>query len=74
MKTVLKFNEDERDQAVLAMHGADFYSVLFNFDQQLRSWWKHGNDFENVEDCLEKSREYLRELMDSRGITFEIVS
>ena len=60
MKATLTFNlPEDNDEFTLAQRGREYYSYLWDLDQDLRSWLKHGHQFKSVDEALERIREEL---------------
>jgi len=73
MKAILEFNlpEDNREH-LLAIHGADFNFVCWDLDEILRSFHKHGHDFNTPDEVIKFVRDTLRQSMDDRHITLDM--
>lgn len=74
MKATLTYEfdlPDEQDVMRIQQQAGDMHSVLWNFDQQLRSWCKYGHQFADVDDALQGARDKLREMINDRGVTLE---
>lgn len=60
MQSILQFNlPEDRDDFILAQRGADYFSFLWDLDQDLRSWQKHGHKFKTPDEVIDKIRERL---------------
>uniref|UniRef100_A0A6M3JIB5 Uncharacterized protein n=1 Tax=viral metagenome TaxID=1070528 RepID=A0A6M3JIB5_9ZZZZ len=71
-KLTFTFNlPKQRVEFELAYHGADYHSVLWDLDQQLRNWLKYGHEFTEAGAALEAVREKLHGLMDAEGVVFQ---
>ena len=69
MKATLTFNlPDDNSDFLLAQRGKDYYSYLWDLDQDLRSWLKHGHQFKSIDEALERIREELHEQVNFDGI------
>jgi hypothetical protein len=70
VKAILEFNlPEENSEFLMAQRGGDYFSYLWDLDQQLRSWLKHNNhEFKTVNEALEKIREGLNNEVDFNGI------
>lgn len=70
MKAILEFNlPEENGEFLMAQRGGDYFSYLWDLDQQLRSWLKHNShEFETVNEALEAIREGLNNEVDFNGI------
>ena len=75
METILKFNDEEENKVLLALHGKDFALVLWDIDNQLRRWirGKDKKPFDNVEECLDKVQELLYDSMERYGVSLDII-
>jgi len=60
-KLVFKLPEEE-DAFKLAQRGFDYYSFLFDLDNELRGWLKHGHKFKKPDEVMEHIREELRQV------------
>lgn len=61
-KVTITFNlPDERDDHFLATHGKDFWLVLWNLNQAIRNYLKHGHNFKTADEALEWVREQIPE-------------
>ena len=59
---VIKFNLPQEEQDLkLAQRGRDYYCIIFDVLQEIRSYLKYGHEFKTVEEALEKIRESLCE-------------
>jgi hypothetical protein len=69
MKATLEFNlpEEEREYRI-ANQSADMYAVICHLAERLRSYRKHGNDFENVSEALDTIHTILYDELDARHI------
>ena len=69
MKATLEFNlpEDQRSFEI-ANQSADMYAVICHLAESLRSYRKHGNDFENVNEALDAIHTILYDELNMRGI------
>ena len=69
MKAILEFNlpEDQRSFEI-ANQSADMYAVICHLAESLRSYRKHGNDFENVNEALDAIHTILYDELNMRGI------
>ena len=78
MKAKLEFNlPEDQDDFELATKGGNWYSVVWDMDQWLRSQYKHMPDEEYSEDrynAYVETRDKLRELMSEAGVNLEDVS
>jgi hypothetical protein len=74
MKAILEFNlPEDRNDFEIAAKAMDWSLVLWDVDQQLRSWEKYGNEFQSAGDALEAARICLREKLDERGLNLNMI-
>ncbi len=60
MKAILQFDlPDEEPGFKMATNAGAYFSALWEIDQKLRSWLKHGNQFDMVEDALQEIRDMI---------------
>ena len=72
MKATLEFDTPEEWEHLLAaLHGMDWKSVVWEIDQFLRDKLKYGHDFKSADEALEKTREELRDILQSFGLFLE---
>jgi len=64
--------EDVQQNFLVTFNGYKYESVLYDLDQQLRSWEKYGHNFTSAGEAIEKTREVLHKLMDDEGVKFLI--
>lgn len=75
MKTVIEFDLPEDDDVhKLADNASGLYNSLWDLDQQLRSWIRHGHTFESADDALETVRGALRSFMEDNDVSLEMVA
>ena len=69
MKAILEFNlPEDQKQFEIANQSADMYAVICDLAESLRSYRKHGNDFENVNEALDAIHTILYDELNMRGI------
>ena len=69
MQAVLKFDfPDDREDFELASHALDWYSVVREMDETLRSWLKYGHDFKSADKALEAVRQMLWDNLNDRDL------
>jgi len=64
-----KLPEEESNFRVAAM-SMDWALALWDLDQHLRSLLKYGHEFKSADKALEGIRQYLYNIMEERGISF----
>ena len=71
-KATLTFDmPEEQVEFDLAYHGSDYHNVLWDLDQELRNWLKHGHEFKETGEALEAVRSRIHELMEDQGVHFQ---
>ena len=76
MKAILEFNlPDEKQEYDLANSALNFFSVLWELDQDLRAKTKYAADDlpQDKYDAYEEVRDKLRELMTESNVNFDMV-
>ncbi len=73
MKAILEFNlpDDQREYNV-TIQASKMQSFLWDFSQQLRSWYKYHHDFKDADDALDKIREEFYRLLNEHMINIDI--
>ena len=71
MKKIMIYESPEDDtEFAIANSGQDYHSVLWNIDQELREYFKHGHKFKSADEALECIRVSLRKEMEEHGCRF----
>jgi len=69
MKATLEFNlPEEKYEYKSALQGADLRLTVFNLDNMLRGFLKHGHSFNSADEALEAIRASLREELECYNI------
>jgi len=69
MKATLTFNlPDDQHEFDLAVHGSDFYSILFDLNNEMRSICKYEEHSDEVYDIVERLRNMLLQGTNRTGI------
>jgi hypothetical protein len=73
MKAIIEFNlpEDQREYDLMNQANK-VQSFLWDFSQQLRSWQKYSNDFQNAGDALDKIRTEFHRLLSEQKINIDL--
>ncbi len=73
MKAIFEFNlpEDQHEYEVMSQ-ASRVQSFLWDFSQQLRSWQKYSNDFQNAGDALDKIRTEFHRLLSEQQINIDL--
>lgn len=73
MKAILEFNlpDDQREYNV-TIQASKMQSFLWDFSQQLRSWYKYHHDFKDADDALDKIREEFYRLLNEHMINIDL--
>lgn len=73
MKAILEFNlPEDQHEYDLAVQSQRLHSFLWDFSQQLRSWYKYHNDFKDSNDALDKIREEFYNLLNQHNINIDL--
>jgi len=63
MECIIKFNlPEEEDDMKLALRGSQYYSFIFELDNDLRTWLKHGHEFQDIEHLMRVLRDRIADL------------
>jgi len=61
-KVTITFNlPEEENELKLAQRGKDYFCIIFETLQEIRSYLKYGHEFKDADEALEKIRETLSE-------------
>jgi hypothetical protein len=73
MKAIFEFNlpEDQHEYDVMNQ-SSKVQSFLWDFSQQLRSWYKYHNDFKDANDALNKIREEFHRLLNEHEVNIDL--
>lgn len=73
MKAVFEFNlpEDQREYEVMSQ-ASKTQSFLWEFSQQLRSWYKYGHQFKDADDAVNKIREEFYQLLNQNEVNIDL--
>ena len=73
MKVMLRFDlpDDQRDYEI-AIQAPKIQSFLWDFSQQLRSWYKYHHDFKDANDALDKIRGEFYRLLNEHNINIDL--
>lgn len=73
MIAILQFNlpEDQHEYEV-AIQAPKVQSFLWDFSNQLRSWYKYHHDFKDADDALDKIREEFYNLLNQHNINIDL--
>jgi hypothetical protein len=75
MRAHLSFNlPDDKDDFRLAQMGPELYSIVFELDQKLRGYLKHGHKFKDADDAIETILAELNEESQGMAIRFDSIS
>jgi hypothetical protein len=70
-KAILEFNlPEETVEHRMAVNADNYHAVLWDIDQYLRSKLKYGGLTSEQYDVLDKTREELRDLMNTHNVMF----
>jgi hypothetical protein len=73
MKATLEFTlpEDQNDYEV-AIQAQRVQAFLYDFSQQLRSWYKYHHDFKDADDALGQIRDEFYKLSNEHSINLDL--
>jgi hypothetical protein len=71
MKNILEFNmPDDESNFKMAYQGPSYHVVLWNLDQTMRNYLKHGHQFESIDAAIESIRNELHDQMREHYCSF----
>jgi hypothetical protein len=73
MLVTFEFNlpDDQREYEIMNQ-SLKTQSFLWDFSQQLRSWYKYHHDFKDADDALDKIRDEFYKLINDHGINIDL--
>ena len=73
MKVTFEFilPEDQREYEVMSQ-SPKTQSFLWDFSQQLRSWYKYGHEFKDANDALDKIRDEFYRLLNEHEVNIDL--
>ena len=72
-RVTLAFNLPEEENEYRIMSQAqNSQRVLWDFSQQLRSWYKYHHDFKDADDALDKIRDEFYRLLNEYGVDIDL--
>lgn len=72
-KVTVEYNlPDEQHDYEVAMQASRVQSFLWDFSQQLRSWYKYHNDFKDGNDALSKIRDEFYRLLNENNVDIDL--
>ena len=73
MKAVFEFNlpEDQHEYEVMSQ-ASKTQTFLWDFSQKLRSWYKHGHQFKDADDAVDKIREEFYQLLNEHEVNIDL--
>lgn len=73
MQAILTFNlPDDQHEYEIATQAPKVQSFLWDFSQQLRSWYKYHHDFKDADDALNKIRDEFYRLLNAHNIDIDL--
>ena len=73
MKAIIEFNlPEDQNYYDVANQSPRMLALLWDLSQQLRSWQKHGHDFKDADDALDKIREEFYKLINGHDVNIEL--
>lgn len=73
MKATFEFDlpEDQHEYEVMSQ-ASKMQSFLWDFSQQLRSWYKYHHDFKDANDALDKIRDEFYRLLNDHNVNVDL--
>lgn len=69
MKATLEFNlPEEESDFNRSVQGKYLHFALLDFDNQLRSWIKHGHQFSTADEALLEARDFFYKCLENENI------
>ena len=73
MRAILQYNlPDDQHEYEVAVQAPRVQSFLWDFSQQLRSWYKYHNDFKDANDALDQIREEFYRLLNEHQVNIDL--
>jgi hypothetical protein len=73
MKAVFEFNlPDDQHEYEVMNQASKVQSFLWDFSQQLRSWYKYHHDFKDADDTLNKIRDEFYRLLNEHQVNIDL--
>ena len=73
MKATLEFTlPEEQTEHRMAVSAPDVFAALREFDNQLRSWVKHGHEFKDADEALHAARDRLHIEIGDRNVPWDL--
>lgn len=73
MRATLQFNlPDDQHEYEVAVQAPKVQAFLWDFSQQLRTWYKYHHDFKSADDALDKIREEFYRLLNEHQINIDL--
>lgn len=71
MKKILEFNmPDDESGFTMANQGPLYHAVLYRLDQTMRTYLKHGHQFQSIDAAIESIRNELHDQMRNYDCSF----
>ena len=72
-KVTFTFNlPDEENEYKVMSQAPNSQRMLWDFSQQLRSWYKYHHDFKDADDALNKIRDEFYRLLNEYGVDIDL--
>lgn len=73
MKAIFEFDlpEDQHEYEVMSQ-GLKSQRMLWEFSQQLRSWYKYHHDFKDADDALNQIRDEFYRLLNEHQVNIDL--
>jgi hypothetical protein len=73
MKALFEFNlpEDQREYEIMAQ-ASKTQRFIWEFSQQLRSWYKYGHQFKDADDAINSIRDEFYKLLNDNEVDIDL--
>ena len=72
-EAIIKFQlPEEQNYYDVANQSPRMVALLWDFSQQLRSWYKYHHDFKDADDALDRIREEFYRLLNEHDVNIEL--
>lgn len=73
MRAIFEFDlPEDQNEFQLMNQARKVQSFLWDFNEQLRSWYKYGHPFKDTDDALHEIREQWYRLMNEHGVDLDL--
>ena len=73
MEAIIKFQlPEDQNYYDVVNQSPRMVALLWDFSQQLRSWYKYHHDFKDADDALDKIREKFYQLINEHDVNIDL--